>query len=234
MAAKAVAREGEKIVNMAAARRAEAYDYDLAGDRIGFVFPVYCYTLPDVVVDFIRRSDIRGSGYAFSLITCGGGIAGTDVFLSKELAEKGITLRYVTPVLMPDNAIFYYAIKPKTETDECLRKAEERLAEIKSDLTKKTEKPARGLSSKLFRPMYHLLAKTKGFVVTEDCVGCGLCAKNCPDEAIVMEKGRPVWTKKSCTKCSACINRCPKRAIEYGKGTKGRLRYVNPILKGGN
>jgi len=232
MAAKAVAREGEKIVNMAAARRAEAYDYDLAGDRIGFVFPVYCYTLPDVVFEFIGKINPTRFKYAFCIVTCGGSIGGTGAFFAKELAKKGIALDYVTPLLMPDNAIFYYDIKPKEEIDARLRAAQRKLDEIKEDLEREEKQAARGISSRWLRPMYHYLAGTKKFTVTEDCIHCGFCAKNCPDQAIRMEDGKPVWVKKRCTKCASCINRCPKEAIQYGKGTRRRLRYVNPLLKG--
>ena len=73
-----------------------------------------------------------------------------------------------------------------------------------------------------------MLMGTKKYHVTDKCTGCGLCAKNCPDHAIQMVDGRPVWTKKKCAKCTACINRCPVGAIEYGKGTEGRARYNNP------
>lgn len=232
MAAKAVAREGERIVNMAAARKAQAYDYDLMGDRIGFVFPVYCYTLPDVVADFVRKINPTRFKYVFCIVTCGGSIGGTGAFLAKELAKRGIVLDYVTPLLMPDNAIFYYDIKSKKETDARLTVAQKRLDEIKEDLEREKKQAAHGLSSAWLVPMYHALAGTKKFFVTEDCVHCGFCAKNCPDEAIRLEDGKPVWVKKRCTKCASCINRCPKGAIEYGKGTRRRLRYVNPILKG--
>ena len=231
MAAKAVAEEGERIVDMAAALKAQEYDYFLGGERIGFVFPVYCYTLPDLVFNFVKNLKIDKSDYVFSIVTCGGGIGGTNVFLAKELSRKGIRLDYAVSLLMPDNAIFYYDIKPRDETDACLDRAKESLALIKAELNALCKKTAKGFSSKCLRPMYHLLAKTKKFWVTDACVGCGLCAARCPDEVIQMRNGIPVWTKDRCDKCSACINRCPKAAIQYGKATKGRLRYVNPSEK---
>ena len=40
--------------------------------------------------------------------------------------------------------------------------------------------------------------------------------------------GRPKWVKDRCVHCQACL-RC--NAVQYGKRTKGKLRYVNPVLK---
>lgn len=234
MAAKAVAQDGERLVNMAEAANAKEYRYDLpTGERIGFVFPVYCYTLSDVVLEFVRNLQGTGERYVFAVITCGGGIGGAGAFLAKELSDKGLPLRYVTPLLMPDCTVFYYNLASKEENNARLSDAEKRLSEIKADLDAKKERKAKGISSKALRPLYHFMSGTKAFRVTEDCIGCGMCARNCPDNAIRMEDGKPVWVKKNCIKCSACINRCPKTAIQYGKGTVKRNRYVNPILKGG-
>ena len=233
MAAKAVANEGEQLVDMAAARKAGEYTFEAKGERVGFVFPVYCYTLPDVVLDFVRNLSISECGYTFAIVTCGGSIGGTGKYLANELKKKGLPLDYATSLLVPDNAIFYYAIKPKEETDRRLEKAKELLSEIKGELDAETKRAAKGISSSFLRPMYHLLAGTKGFSVTDECISCGMCVKNCPDGAIEMKDGKPVWVKSRCTKCSACINRCPKAAIQYGKGTEGRLRYVNPVLREG-
>lgn len=234
MAAKAMLQDGERLISMADARKTKAYKYDLPKDEhIGFVFPVYCYTLPDVVLDFVRRLEVTGAGYCFAIITCGGGIGGAGKFLEKELAAKGIVLRYVTPLLTPDCTVFYYNIGPKEKNDARLADAKERLAEIKADLEAQKEQRSTGISSKALRPMYHVMAKTKAFYVNDACIGCGMCAKNCPDSAIKMKDKKPVWVKNSCTKCSACINRCPNAAIQYGRATEKRERYVNPILKGG-
>ena len=56
MAAKAVAEENEQLIDIAKARKGGKYSFGIKdGERIGFVFPVYCYTLNDVVLDFVRR-----------------------------------------------------------------------------------------------------------------------------------------------------------------------------------
>ena len=235
MAAKAIARSGEALINIAKARKLGRYNYEIqAGERIGFVFPVYCYTVPDVVLDFIHRLELSGSGYCFAIITCGGGIGSAGNYLAKELREKGISLNYLSPVVMPDNALFYYKLDPQDKMDMLLSEAEKRLMDIRNDLDEEIVQNIKPKSLKLCQTMYHAMNKTKGFYVTEACISCGMCAENCPDGIIKMHDGKPTWTAKSCTKCAACINRCPVSAIQYGKATEKRRRYVNPIIKSPN
>ena len=231
MAAKSVAHSGEALVNMAEARKKGNYKFTLTENkRVGFVFPVYCYTVPAVVMEFVRKLELSGCGYCFAVITCGGGIGSAGNHLAKELSARGITLNYISPIVMPDNAVFYYNLDSQDKMDMLLSEAEKRLADICSELDKETVQNIKPKSSKLYQAMYHAMNKTKGFYVTEACVGCGMCAEICPDGIIKMHEGNPVWTEKSCTHCAACINRCPVSAIQYGKATEKRRRYVNPII----
>ncbi len=50
--------------------------------------------------------------------------------------------------------------------------------------------------------------------ITDDCVGCTKCARNCPVGAISGKiKEKHVIDQNKCIKCGACIDGCPKKAI---------------------
>ena len=77
------------------------------------------------------------------------------------------------------------------------------------------------------RLFYRFQVRAEKFRATENCVGCGKCARLCPLGNIRMEEGRPHWGDR-CTHCMACLCGCPTGAIEYGRATKGKERYHFP------
>ena len=50
--------------------------------------------------------------------------------------------------------------------------------------------------------------------VREDlCLGCGLCAESCPQQAISLQSGQAQIDQTRCNHCGLCLDVCPQRAI---------------------
>ena len=65
------------------------------------------------------------------------------------------------------------------------------------------------------------------FVDPDLCIKCGLCAKSCPYNAIIMDL-KPEFNEEKCFGCWTCFKQCPKKAI-YTKKYRDRGHYPAPI-----
>ncbi len=50
----------------------------------------------------------------------------------------------------------------------------------------------------------------------EQCIYCTLCAKNCPADAITVDRANKVWEvdNDKCIQCGLCVEKCPKKCLE--------------------
>lgn len=67
----------------------------------------------------------------------------------------------------------------------------------------------------IFREVYAIgngTVRAKGYQITEDCIGCGKCARNCPQRCIM--EGEPfVIRQEHCLHCGNCYENCPVKAV---------------------
>jgi len=50
-------------------------------------------------------------------------------------------------------------------------------------------------------------------VDAESCIGCAICIRKCPVNAISMKDGKAVIDSNKCINCGICADKCPVKAI---------------------
>lgn len=232
---------GVSVVSIGESVKSGEHTFHLAdGESLGFVFPIYAWSVPEIVQRFISVLELENYSdqYVFAVFTCGASIGTAYDDLKKCLAGRGIELKYARDLLMPENYILMFRTESEEKQEKIFEAAESVIDEIAEAVATKTEavvlsgrSPIRVIS----RAVNYLFSKyalgTKKFRVTDGCISCGFCEKCCPVSAITMTDGKPQWCQDKCAKCMACINRCPVQAIEYGRATKKRQRYTHPTYR---
>lgn len=231
---------GEKLVSIPAEiKRGIKAGYALSeNETLGFVFPVYAWGPPKMVLDFISELTVSGArSYVFSLCTCGDEEGHTTGVIQKALSRRGLTLDSAFAVQMPNNYIIGYDVDSSDVEDAKLRNADEQLISITDTIVSRQRGVFRTLpgsqpffKTTIINPLFNRFAmSTSKFFATDACTGCGLCERICPAATIKVNE-KPVWGK-ACTQCLGCLNRCPEGAIQYGRGTCNKGRYVHSVLK---
>jgi formate hydrogenlyase subunit 6/NADH:ubiquinone oxidoreductase subunit I len=56
---------------------------------------------------------------------------------------------------------------------------------------------------------------TGSLKVDDTCIYCGICAKKCPVEAIIVDRAAKEWRvdDDKCTRCGLCVENCPKKSL---------------------
>lgn len=199
--------------------------------KIVFVTPTYGWRIPRIVEKWIRNTIITGADRVWFVMSCGSEIGNADKYLRKLCDDKGLAYMGVKQIVMPENYIAMFDAPQKDEAMEIVKNAQPDISDAIDVISKGIEFSAprcnvydRAMSSIVNPVFYSFFVKSKGFAVSDKCVGCGKCEKLCPTNGIKLSDGKPVWNRK-CTHCMACINHCPVEAIEYSNKSQGKPRY---------
>ena len=199
-----------------------------------FVSPTYCWQLPHIFEDFIRKATFHGNKDAYFVMTCGGEIGNAGAKIRQLCQEVGLHYKGVLPVVMPENYIAMFEVPSAELAKRIILVAKRPLLRATKMIQKGEHFPKQKVnladkfkSGPLNPIFYKLFVKAKPFYATDACIGCGKCTKACVLSNITMKDNKPVWGDK-CTHCMACICSCPGEAIEYGKKSHGKPRYQCP------
>ncbi len=229
----------EPLVSIAAELNSgRSLEYNLSpNEKVGFVYPVYAWQPPYMVMDSIKAMKINNysGNYIFSVSTCGDEEGFTTRIFKKSLLRRGLILNSGFSLVMPNNyMIGSYNLDSEAEVEKKLAAAEGRLSEISAAIKIKQDNLFDTvIGNQAFKKSYitnfffkKYAMNTKKFHATDNCTACGLCAAICNTNNITVE-GKPAWGN-ICVQCFACINRCPEAAIQYGNHTQTKGRYINP------
>lgn len=233
--AEKIAEEGERLFFIPDMEKMGLYDYKLeAGERLGFVFPVYCWQEPKLVRQFVKRLKLPTKpDYTFMVCTCGDDCGHTERTFRRTLSKIGLSLNAALAVQMPNTYVNLPGmdVDPIELSDKKLKDAEGRIKELR-EILEKREKLSRmiitgmpWLKTYIIKPIFYAtLVNDRPFRVNNACVSCGICAQSCAFGNIMMKDGKPEW-QGHCTTCMSCYHHCPQHAIHFGKATAGKGQY---------
>lgn len=207
-------------------------------ESLGFVFPVYSWGPPQIVIDFIDaiRIKLKGNNFIYFVCTCGDDTGKTAEIIKKLLLNKGLRLNAGYSVIMPNT----YICLPGFDTDSTdirNRKLSDSIGRVnyicdsiigKKEIIDCNEGSMPRIKSYIIRPLFNKYCiSADKFHVNNKCISCRKCEKACPLSNIVITNGTPNWGK-NCTMCLACYHNCPVHAIEYGSSTRKKGQYTHP------
>ena len=233
----------DTLIFIPEAARENHFEYTLAeGERLGFVFPIYAWAPPKLVLDFVKKITIKApepvegptqKPYLYFACTCGDECGLTEKIFRKAVEEKGWSLSACFSMKMPETYIGMPGFKLDTE-EKAKQKIEAANATLKRNIPRLLNKEpfseidlgkAAWLKSRVINGSFNKFATNdKKYMSTDKCIHCGKCVEACPLKNITLEDGRPKWNG-NCTMCMGCYHHCPVNAIQYGKGTVGKGQY---------
>ena len=232
-------KTGDKVLNIVDLVNKNDYEISLnKNESLGIVSPVYFFGLPSIVKEYLTKVKInlKENNFVYCVATYGSKPGAFEYMMHDILADKGIKLDARYCVKMVDTWTPIFDVKNKNKNEKILKKAEKKIDNIINRIIIKEHKDLinSGILKRKALKYYKDYSKyrnTDHLNVNENtCIGCGMCAKNCPVGAITIKNGHPVWNKEKCIMCLGCLHRCPKFAIQYDDKTNKHGQYANPKM----
>jgi len=216
-------------------------------DLIGIGYPIHAFNAPKIVYNFIQQLHNDEGKKAFTFRSSGDPFlnGGSTKMLRNQLERKGYNVFNENLSIMPTNVLLQF----KDNLNKQLYQfAQINMKNFAEDIMKRKVSLQRNniiltLVSKLFSFMETIGARWLGkrMNVSDSCIKCFKCAKNCPTGNIILvDNTNTITFDSSCNLCMRCIYECPTNAIhfkyfrffEIKQGYNIKTIISNPNIKG--
>jgi ferredoxin len=214
--------------------RAGNFPSDDEEDFLILLFAVHAFNAPGIVykwIDNILDNKKRSSPAAVISVSGGGEITPNTACRAnsiRKLEKKNYTVVYEQMIVMPSNWVVKTDDRLAIRLLEVLPSKVERITDdLMADIVRRTSPKLMDYIFSKAGEMEKMGTKFFGekMRVSENCNGCGWCAKKCPANNINMLNNKPVFGRE-CFLCLKCIYGCPNEALKAGI-----FKFI--ILKGG-
>ena len=170
-------------------------------DKVLVAMPSFGGRAPAVAIERLKK--ITGNGANCTLVCVYGNRAYEDTLAEMEDAAKECGFRVVAAI----SAVANHSIISKYAANRPDASDKKQLAEFAKLIADKTEPIATVPGNRPYKKGGGAKLVPKP---TKACVKCGICAKNCPVQAI--DTTKLTADSKKCIACMRCVKQCPHNA----------------------
>ena len=205
---------------------------------LGLAFPTHCFSIPEIVMSFVRSLPCVEGTAAMMLGTHGafsGGVAGP---MKRELTAKGFRCIAAQILGMPDSFFPLFSdAANRRKFERGLNKAGRYAEDFAAGATRWNRW---AILSDFHGAIFGGIFATRKWArdpystahaQNERCQRCGVCVRCCPVNALEMDAGAPPRPKKKCTNCLRCVAVCPADAMRHLIGFRPYRSEEAALLK---